>query len=147
MKAIYLQKWTDQFQSVQELEAAKAEWRAELADLDGDQIRVGIERCRRELEWPPSAGQFRKAALKGFGEAPITSGPNGAAYRVVPSVARLGHKRGQEATEAGRSCLAGLRSALAGGAAEAPAMGEGLEGGWDESFRRTMARYGKGVAG
>lgn len=127
MKAIYLHKWSDQFSSVEEIEAATGEWAEELSGLDGEQIKAGIAYCRRELEWPPSAGQFRKASLGQLGDRPMTAGANGQAYQVLPSVAgQLTHKRSEAAKASAAEALRHMRAGLARkeqerGEADAPA--------------------------
>jgi hypothetical protein len=114
MKAIYLHKWSDQFSSAEEIEAVVGEWSDELAGVTGEQVKAGIAYCRRELEWPPSAGQFHKAALGQLGEKPMTAGTNGQAYQPLPSVAgQLPHKRSEADKAVALEALQRMRAGLA----------------------------------
>ncbi len=72
--AIYLQRWTDQFRSADDLSVAMSEWGQGLADLSGDEIKCGIAACRAALAWPPTIAEFRGLARKNVSL--------GAAYRV-----------------------------------------------------------------
>lgn len=46
------------------MEQAIEEWGKGLAGLTGEQIGAGLDRCRRETEWPPTIAQFRKLATE-----------------------------------------------------------------------------------
>jgi len=47
------------------IDAMAIEWADGLAGLNGDDIKRGIEHCRREMPWPPTIAEFRKACLGG----------------------------------------------------------------------------------
>ena len=52
---IYRTKFTDYFPTKQDVVAWMELWGAALADLTGEQLRAGLERCAMEREWPPTA--------------------------------------------------------------------------------------------
>lgn len=76
LHAIYGAKWSDSYPGDM-ADMAKAEWAEALADLSGDQIRVGIERCRKLLKWPPMPAEFIAEAEAGM---PSQHEVNRAAY-------------------------------------------------------------------
>ncbi len=59
---IYLHKFTDQFKTEKQYLNAMDEWAEGLFDLSGQQISLGIDRCRKEKSWPPSIAEFRALA-------------------------------------------------------------------------------------
>jgi hypothetical protein len=66
LSSIYLSKWTDNFKNNEELlQIAKREWAEGLAGLDGEQIKKGLDSCRKSLEWPPSIATFRTLCREG----------------------------------------------------------------------------------
>ena len=83
LRAIYGAKWDEQFPDAALHDAAVVEWGIGLAGLSGEQIQRGIDRCRAELDWPPSIAGFLRLAKSGA-DSWEHAGP---AYRVnVPAL-------------------------------------------------------------
>jgi hypothetical protein len=61
-RAIYLNKWTDQYSDSQALKAGLGEWTIGLRGLTEEQIMRGVDECREHEEWPPSIAVFIKYA-------------------------------------------------------------------------------------
>ena len=80
MRAIYRVKWDDQFATEQDIQFTLNEWSEGLYGLEADQIKRGIEGCRRNLKWPPSIAEFREQCTG------ITDDweHQGDAYKVLP---------------------------------------------------------------
>jgi len=57
-RAIYLQKWDDQFDCESTMEQAMDEWGVGLVGLSAEQIRHGIDAARTKSMWPPSIAEF-----------------------------------------------------------------------------------------
>jgi len=60
LDALYPSKFTSQFRNEQHLEDTKAMW-AEYLQEDGVElgdIKIGLDRCRKKLAWPPSYTEF-----------------------------------------------------------------------------------------
>lgn len=101
LSRIYLSKWSDQFEDTDSQNQYMDEWMAGLAGLSGEQIAAGLEKCREQVDWPPSIAKFRKLAV-GDGRRHV-----GRAYnpyqKILPKPRNLG---------VAKSAIAGLRSAL-----------------------------------
>lgn len=74
LQRIYLTRWSDQFATNELQKLAMDEWSLALAGLNAEQVARALDKCRQELEWPPSPAQFRKLAVG-------SSVHRGAAYR------------------------------------------------------------------
>jgi hypothetical protein len=60
MSSIYGNKWTSGFASTDIENFAKREWYDAVTskNLTPDQIRVALDKCRDEKEWPPTISEF-----------------------------------------------------------------------------------------
>lgn len=103
-RAIYLQKWDDQFSSEAMMERAMEEWGVGLAGLSAEQIKRGIDAARVGSKWPPSIAEFVELA-KGDVCLP------GAAYRMFVSLPKP-----KPSPDVGRAAFLAIRSVLGGGA-------------------------------
>ena len=65
MHGIYLNKWTSQFHSESDVDIARGEWAEGLAGMTGDQIKLALDKCRKEFVWAPSIAEFRSAGMGG----------------------------------------------------------------------------------
>ena len=65
MHGIYLNKWTSQFHTEQDVDIARGEWAEGLAGMSGDQIKKALDKCRKEFVWAPSIAEFRSAGMGG----------------------------------------------------------------------------------
>jgi hypothetical protein len=109
-RAIYGNKWTDQFSSERELSMAKEEWSQALAELQPNQLKNGISWCRVNLDWPPSISQFYKAA-KGTAEG---WQHKTAAYKVLDPSKLLPKLRTKEQEVKGGLALKAIKASLKG---------------------------------
>jgi replication protein P len=64
MSIIYPYRWNGQFPNREALDFAKLEWQEGLADLTDEEIKRGLNYCRKEGDdFPPSIPAFRKFCL------------------------------------------------------------------------------------
>ena len=57
-QGIWANKWASQFPNEKLLKIAKHEWGTALYGFGADHIKVAIESCKKNSEWPPSIAEF-----------------------------------------------------------------------------------------
>lgn len=86
-RAIFPQKFDQQFPSEEIIKLNMAEWADCIADIPEDRLAIGIESVRNKCEWPPSIAQFRELCLEAKNNSCRTH--NGPAYKALPKADKL----------------------------------------------------------
>lgn len=98
-RAIYGRRFDDLYVDADIIEEAKREWAEALgASMSGERIKIGIDKCKRELAWPPSIAEFMERA-----KSPAAAHRQ---YKALPPV-RPGKQVGHQACRTMRDILAG----------------------------------------
>ena len=62
-RMLYMTKFTSSFQDQPTIDEWCEVWAEALAGFDGDQIKIGLDYCKDNHQWPPTCAEF-KAACK-----------------------------------------------------------------------------------
>lgn len=84
-RAIYLNRWDDQFATPELLQSAMREWGEALFGFDPSEIRRGLSRSRHECEWPPSIAKFVELARDNGGVGSAAHRPAQLLPKPVPN--------------------------------------------------------------
>ena len=58
---LYLQKFTSCFQDQETVDDWSETWAEALSGFEGEEIKVGLDYCRDNHQWPPTCSEFRVA--------------------------------------------------------------------------------------